>query len=106
MSKSRRSNRASITFDAVASNVLKTRGRVAISPDQNILIGTKTIKAYLGIRSNDTFYRLVRDHALPVFPRLDGRLSTSCTLIDYWAFEQAKIARDLERMEKRNAKTD
>lgn len=92
MSASRRSSRALTTFAAVSEHVLRTKGRVAIHPNDNVLVGIATIKRYLGLRSNRAFYMLLKDHALPVFPRLDGRWATTCTLIDWWAFEQSQLA--------------
>lgn len=94
MSASRPSPPPSTMFAELVAHVLKTRGRVAIHPNQNVLVGTATIRQYLGLRSNRSLYILIQDHGLPVFKGLDGRLTTSCTMIDYWITLQAEIARD------------
>ena len=51
--------------------------------ERGVLIGVRKIREYVGI-GNGTFYRLYRDHGLPIMTLPDGRYCTSKTLIDGW----------------------
>lgn|SRR5262245_16245739 len=65
---------------------------VAVVPSDNILIGYKSIMAYLRVNDKRVLERWVDEFALPIIFRPDGQVMSSITSIDQWILLAAKLS--------------
>lgn len=65
-----------------------------VTPEDNVLIGLRRIRAYLGIRSSITVHTWTELYGLPVVKRPDGQYMTTMTAIDQWLFLAAEVHND------------
>lgn len=66
------------------------RRRRAMRPDE-IIVGAKSICAYMRIAAINTLERWVRDYGFPAIKRPDGKWLTSRTAIDEWIWLAAEL---------------
>lgn len=68
---------------------------LVIDPDQNILMGARSIMHYMRIKSWVTLYRWIELYGFPAIKNPEGHWMSSMTAIDQWIFISAQA--DFER---------
>jgi hypothetical protein len=68
---------------------------LVIDPDQNILMGARSIMHYMRIKSWVTLYRWIELYGFPAIKNPEGHWMSSMTAIDQWIFISAEA--DWER---------